>query len=279
MSEAPKCRKELVKMMKEGTNKHCADCNAYPATWASTNLGVFLCLRCSGIHRGLGVHISFVKSASLDDWNLKLLTKFKEKEGNVTVNQHYEATLPESSKLHEHSEQMDVVKFIHLKYVKKIWYKSHIKKIKKKHHHHHKNKNKNHTNKNRKNSNIDNNKSNHPPPQQQQKSDTNSDKNQSTKPAKLKKRDSFLTNNELDLFHRDFNENNQKQNERESEQFDVLEIIQNSNIDQSPSNSTVDANDNNNNNGNNNNNNNQSQWVGFDTNDDNVDNKKNGKEA
>lgn len=37
--------------------------------WASTNLGVFMCIRCSGIHRSMGVHISKVKSVSLDKWS------------------------------------------------------------------------------------------------------------------------------------------------------------------------------------------------------------------
>ena len=36
--------------------------------WASWNLGVFLCIRCAGIHRNLGVHISRVKSVNLDSW-------------------------------------------------------------------------------------------------------------------------------------------------------------------------------------------------------------------
>ena len=30
--------------------------------------GVFLCIRCSGIHRSMGTHISKVKSVDLDVW-------------------------------------------------------------------------------------------------------------------------------------------------------------------------------------------------------------------
>lgn len=36
--------------------------------WASLNLGVLVCIECSGIHRNLGSHISKVRSLTLDEW-------------------------------------------------------------------------------------------------------------------------------------------------------------------------------------------------------------------
>jgi stromal membrane-associated protein len=58
----------LGSMLREEENKYCADCDSKGPRWASWNLGVFLCIRCAGIHRKLGVHISRVKSVNLDQW-------------------------------------------------------------------------------------------------------------------------------------------------------------------------------------------------------------------
>ena len=41
--------------------------------WASTNLGVVFCIECSGMHRGMGVHVSKVKSLTLDRWHEDLV--------------------------------------------------------------------------------------------------------------------------------------------------------------------------------------------------------------
>lgn len=41
-------------------NNVCAECNSPEPDWASLNLGVLLCIQCSGVHRNLGVHISKV---------------------------------------------------------------------------------------------------------------------------------------------------------------------------------------------------------------------------
>ncbi len=42
-------------------NTVCADCNARDPDWASANLGILLCIQCSGVHRSLGTHISKVR--------------------------------------------------------------------------------------------------------------------------------------------------------------------------------------------------------------------------
>jgi ADP-ribosylation factor GTPase-activating protein 1 len=49
-------------------NKVCADCTNPNPQWASLSFGTFICLSCAGIHRGFGVHISFVRSISMDSW-------------------------------------------------------------------------------------------------------------------------------------------------------------------------------------------------------------------
>ncbi|CCE79922.1 Piso0_003014 [Millerozyma farinosa CBS 7064] len=110
----------LKQLLKEQANKTCADCKvaAHPR-WASWNLGCFICIRCSGIHRSMGTHISKVKSVDLDAWTdeqIKQIVKW----GNERCNIYWESKLPSGYV----PDQSKLDNFIRTKYELKKWVSS-----------------------------------------------------------------------------------------------------------------------------------------------------------
>ncbi|KAL4980166.1 hypothetical protein BDW66DRAFT_71093 [Aspergillus desertorum] len=62
----PQTKAKLLQYSKVNGNDRCCDCGAPSPQWASPKFGTFICLNCAGTHRGLGVHISFVRSITMD---------------------------------------------------------------------------------------------------------------------------------------------------------------------------------------------------------------------
>ncbi|XP_029030929.1 stromal membrane-associated protein 1 isoform X3 [Betta splendens] len=113
----------LSKLLREEDNKYCADCEAKGPRWASWNLGVFMCIRCAGIHRNLGVHISRVKSVNLDQWTSEQIQSMVDM-GNSRARQLYETHLPENFRRPQTDQAVEV--FIRDKYERKKYYNKEV---------------------------------------------------------------------------------------------------------------------------------------------------------
>ncbi|XP_020484813.3 arf-GAP with coiled-coil, ANK repeat and PH domain-containing protein 1 [Labrus bergylta] len=101
-------------------NKQCCDCGESGPDWASINLGITLCISCSGIHRSLGVHFSKVRSLTLDSWEPELIKLMCEL-GNTVINRIYEARIDEITikKPNPSTSRGDKESWIRSKYVEK----------------------------------------------------------------------------------------------------------------------------------------------------------------
>lgn len=131
-----KCVDSVSKILRKiPGNDFCAECSAPEPDWASLNLGILLCIQCSGLHRNLGVHISKVRSITLDVkvWEPTILDLFSAL-GNAYCNSVWEELLPHYARKDQPNKIITSItkpcaddaifqkeKYIQAKYVEKLF--------------------------------------------------------------------------------------------------------------------------------------------------------------
>jgi stromal membrane-associated protein len=84
----------FVALRARPANDRCAECLAADTTWVVLDYGVLICVHCAGAHRGLGTHISKVRSTQHDTFSQSEF-EWIESLGNEKSAALYEAALPE----------------------------------------------------------------------------------------------------------------------------------------------------------------------------------------
>jgi Arf-GAP with SH3 domain, ANK repeat and PH domain-containing protein len=121
----PSALLQRIRNADEG-NRICADCGSdSKVDWCSINLGILLCIECSGIHRSLGTHISKVRSLTLDTQVftpdiIEVLLLI----GNRVSNMIWEAKLDRFLKPSPHSTREQRLHFITAKYSDRTYVQS-----------------------------------------------------------------------------------------------------------------------------------------------------------
>ena len=111
----------IAKIKKLPGNNKCCDCGCPDPDWLSVNLGILICIHCSGRHRELSVQFSRIRSLTLDTMKTSELLIAYEM-GNDILNEVLEANLSEGVKLSpdasmERRQEYIASKYIHRKYM------------------------------------------------------------------------------------------------------------------------------------------------------------------
>lgn len=114
MNEATK--EFFRRQQQDPENQACIDNGTANPQWASVSHGCYISLESSGVHRSLGVHISFVRSITMDSWK-PLHLKLMELGGN--------RKLKEFLRLHNISDDMPILQKYNTRAAE--WYRKNLR--------------------------------------------------------------------------------------------------------------------------------------------------------